>query len=143
MRIMEAIKIVTEDATWVLCHLEHNYCAPPGPILCRLLYGEPSDALQTTHAFGTRETCQSGVRLAPSPVFKDLASKTGPTVIGPALRPHEGKATGRRCACACKYVIGMHALLTKCVCFCVCMCVIFWNETAISQPTPTNQIQTS
>ena len=43
---MEAIKIVTEDATWVLCHREHNFRAPPGPILGRLLYGEPSDALQ-------------------------------------------------------------------------------------------------
>ena len=38
----------------------------------------------------------AGVRLAPSPIFKDLASETGPTTVGPALRPHEGKATGRR-----------------------------------------------
>ena len=71
------------------------------------------------------------MRLAPSPIFKDLASETGPTTVGPALRPHEGKATGRRrsvhvcvrvcmflcvCACACVRVC-------TCVCMPVCGCV--------------------
>ena len=44
----------------------------------------------------TKVTCQSDVRLAPLPIFKDVASETGPTVVGPALCSQEGKATGRR-----------------------------------------------
>ena len=45
---MEAIEIVTitEHATWVLCHRDHHFHTPPGPILGQLLYGQPSDALQ-------------------------------------------------------------------------------------------------
>ena len=45
---MEAIEIatITEHATWVICHQDHHFHTPPGPILGRLLYGQPSDALQ-------------------------------------------------------------------------------------------------
>ena len=47
--------------------------------------------------------CVCGVRCEASPLthFKDAASETGPTVVGPALRPHEGKATRSVCVCAC------------------------------------------
>ena len=92
---MEAIEITTttEQAAQVLCHWDHHFRTP---ILGRLLYGQPSDALQPP----VWDQGNLSVRLEAIAPSRMWFFETGPTVVGPALCLHEGKATGRG-VCAC------------------------------------------